>query len=205
MFSVIEVEDFVRVEPRLFGLDTRKAVEQQLMETYSNYVDKEIGKAISVIDVLTVEDGIIIPGDGATYYKSKFKLLVWKPELHELVFGVISEITDFGAFVNMGVMQGMIHVSQTMEDFVTVNNTGSLAGKVTKKTLSKDDLCLARIVAISYKGSEPKIGLTMRQPGLGKLEWIEAEKKKGAAKGAAGGKKKEKKERGKSKKSEKEL
>jgi hypothetical protein len=27
-------------------------------------------------------------------------------------------------------------------------------------------------VAISHKGDEPKIGLTMRQPGLGKLDWI---------------------------------
>lgn len=200
MFCVVEVEDFVRVEPKLFGLDTHKAVEQQLMETYSNYVDREIGKAIAVIDVLNVEDGTIIPGDGATYYKSTFKLLAWKPELHELVFGVISEITDFGAFVNMGVMQGMIHVSQTMEDFVTVNNTGSLAGKASKKTLSKGDLCLARIVAISYKGAEPKIGLTMRQPGLGKLEWIEAEKKKGVARAVSGAKKKGKGKEGKSKK-----
>ena len=31
---------------------------------------------------------------------------------------------------------------------------------------------MARVVAISHKGEEPKIGLTMRQPGLGKLEWI---------------------------------
>ena len=33
-------------------------------------------------------------------------------------------------------------------------------------------MCLARVVAISHKGGEPKIGLTMRQPGLGKIEWI---------------------------------
>ena len=37
---------------------------------------------------------------------------------------------------------------------------------------------MARIVAISFRGDEPKIGLTMRQPGLGKLEWIKDEKKK---------------------------
>ena len=47
--------------------------------------------------------------------------------------------------------------------------------------IKKGDLCLARIVAVSYKGDIPKIGLTMRQPGLGKLEWIKEEKKKSAA------------------------
>jgi hypothetical protein len=37
---------------------------------------------------------------------------------------------------------------------------------------------LARIVAISYKTTPPKIGLTMRQPGLGKLEWVQEDKKR---------------------------
>jgi DNA-directed RNA polymerase subunit E' len=42
--------------------------------------------------------------------------------------------------------------------------------------LKEGDLCIARIVAISHKGNEPKVGLTMRQPGLGKLEWVKEEK-----------------------------
>ena len=37
---------------------------------------------------------------------------------------------------------------------------------------------MARIVAISHKGDDPKIGLTMRQPGLGKLEWIKEDSQK---------------------------
>ena len=49
------------------------------------------------------------------------------------------------------------------------------------RVLKKKDACLARIVAISYKGDLPKIGLTMRQPGLGKIEWINEEKKKAKA------------------------
>ena len=178
MFYLVEIEDYVRVEPKLFGLETIDAVKQQLKQTYKEYGNKELGVVVSVIDVLAVGDGIIIPGDGAAYYNSKFKLLIWKPELQELVFGMITEITNFGAFINMGVMQGMIHISQTMEDYVSFSKTNNLIGKASKKSLKKGDPCLARIVAISYKGSEPKIGLTMRQPGLGKLEWIEAEKRK---------------------------
>ena len=87
MFYLTEVEDHVRVDPKLFGLATAEAVENQLRETYRNYYDKELGKVISVIGVLGVGEGVIIPGDGAAYYKSKFKLLVWKPELQEIVFG----------------------------------------------------------------------------------------------------------------------
>ncbi len=178
MFYLIEVEDHVRVEPKLFGLDTADAVKEQLNETYSGFQDPDLGTVVSVLEVNDVDEGIIIPGDGAAYYKSVFKLVVFKPELQEVVYGNINEITNFGAFMNMGVLKGMIHISQTMDDYVTFSKTGSLSGKDGNRTLNVGDDCIARIVAISYKGDDPKIGLTMRQPGLGKLEWVKADKEK---------------------------
>jgi DNA-directed RNA polymerase subunit E' len=189
MFYLTEVQDHVRVEPKLFGLPTQEAVDKQLRETYADYYDKELGKVVSVIEVLEVGEGVIIPGDGAAYYESTFKLLVWRPVLQELTFGSIAEITNFGAFLNMGPMRGMIHISQTMDDYVSFAKDNSLQGKASKRALKAGDLCMARIVAISHKGDDPKIGLTMRQPGLGKIEWIkddiakkQAEAKKSAAK-----------------------
>ncbi|MBS3124265.1 DNA-directed RNA polymerase [Candidatus Woesearchaeota archaeon] len=200
MFYIVEMEDYVRVEPNLFGLPTLEAVENQLKKTYADYYDKELGKIAVVIEVLSVGEGVIIPGDGAAYYNSKFKLLVWKPELHELVFGEITEITNFGAFINLGVLKGMIHISQTMDDFVSFSKSNTLSGKSSKRILKNKDLCLARIVAISHKGNEPKIGLTMRQPGLGKIDWIKEDakkRKKESDKNAKAESKPEKKEKSK--------
>ena len=187
MFYITEIRDHIRVDPMLFGLPTAEAIDKQLKETYESYYDKELGKVVAIVEVLEIGEGVIIPGDGAAYYDSRFKLLVWKPEMQELVYGVISEITDFGAFINMGAMRGMIHISQTMDDYVSFSKANSLLGKSTKRALKSGDLCLARIVAISHKGDEPKIGLTMRQPDLGKLEWIKEDqikKQKDAEKAA---------------------
>ena len=180
MFYLTEVEDYIRVEPKLFGLPTIESIEQQLKETYADYYDKEIGKVIAIINVLEVGEGVIIPGDGAAYYRSRFKLLVWKPELQELTHGIVSEITSFGAFIDLGVIKGMIHISQAMDDYVSFSKSNTLIGKASKRNLKPGDLCLARIVAISHKGGELKIGLTMRQPGLGKLEWIKEDEVKKA-------------------------
>ncbi len=50
-----------------------------------------------------------------------------------------------------------------------------------KKTLEEGNFVRARIVAVSLKGKstkETRIGLTMRQPNLGRFEWIEDEKNK---------------------------
>jgi len=180
MFYEVLVTDHVRVEPNKFGMDTDAAVRAQLEESYSGFQDKDIGTVVSVLDVMEVKEGIIIPGDGAAYYESTFKLIVFKPELQELIYGTIEEITNFGAFISMGPIRGMIHISQTMDDFVSYSDTGVLTGKDGKKVLTQGDKCIARIVAISYKGEEPKIGLTMRQPGLGKLDWVKEEKVKSA-------------------------
>ena len=181
MFYEVLVTDHVRVEPNKFGMDTDEAVRTQLEESYSGFQDKDIGTVVAVLEVLEVKEGVIIPGDGAAYYESTFKLIVFRPELQELVYGTIEEITNFGAFMSMGPIRGMIHISQTMDDFVSFSDTGVLTGKDGKKNLVQNDKCIARIVAISYKGEIPKIGLTMRQPGLGKLDWVKAEKEKNEA------------------------
>jgi len=178
MFYIVEIEDYVRVDPRLFGLPTSESVSKQLEETYESYYEKEIGRVVSIIEILDVGKGVIIPGDGAAYYKCTFKVLAWKPELQECVYGEVAEITNFGAFINLGVIRGMIHISQTMDDYVSFSDAGSLSGKSSGRILKAGDICVARVVAISHKGDEPKIGLTMRQPGLGKLEWIKEDKKK---------------------------
>lgn len=178
MLNIIEISDHVRVEPELFGLSIKEAVKAQLEKSYADYVDEEIGAVIAVLEVLTVGEGILIPGDAAAYYESNFRLLVFNPQLQELVFGQVTQITNFGAFLNIGVLEAMIHISQTMDDYVSFSKSDALIGKNSKRTLRKNDLCLTRVVAISYKTALPKIGLTMRQPGLGKLEWIQEDKRR---------------------------
>jgi len=179
MFFKVEVKDHVRVPPVLFGLSAKEAVIKRIKKKYEGYISKELGVVIDVTDVKDIKEGIIIPGDGASYYETRFNLLTFKPELQEVVLGKIRDIVDFGAFINLGPMEGMIHVSQTMDDFVSFSKDKVLLGKESKRTLKVNDLCRARIIALSYKDiSNPKLGLTMRQNGLGKLEWIDIEPEK---------------------------
>lgn len=69
-----------------------------------------------------------------------------------------------------------------MDDYVSYDpKREAIIGKETGKVLEIGDYVRARIVAISLKAERKrgsKIALTMRQPYLGKLEWIEEEKAK---------------------------
>jgi len=177
MFYRAEIKDYIRVPPNLFDLPIEEAIVKRVKNKYDGYISQELGIVIDVSSVDEVGEGIIIPGDGAAYYKTKFKLLTFKPGIQEVILGKIRDITDFGAFISMGPIEGMIHISQTMDDFVSFSKEKTLAGKESHKVLKVNDMCRARIIALSYKDvTNPKLGLTMRQPNLGKIEWIEEEK-----------------------------
>lgn len=178
MFYKLEVKDHIRVPPELFGFNREEAVLEQVKKEYDGYVSKELNIVIAVSSVKSIGEGVIIPGDGASYYEAVFELITFKPEIQEVVLGKIKDITDFGAFINMGPIEGMIHISQTMDDFVSFAKDKTLAGKESSRVLKVGDKCKARIIAVSYKEiSNPKLGLTMRQPGLGKAEWLKEEPK----------------------------
>ena len=183
MFYAVKLQDHIRVPPTEFDKELDIAVINQIKEKFSGYVSKEFGYVIDVIKLDGVEEGVIIPGDGAVFYKAKFELMVYLPELQEVVLGKIKDITDFGAFLSVGPVEGMIHIGQTMNDFVSFSKDKALQGKESKRTIKVGDKCFARVVAVSFKDiTNPKIGLTMRQEGLGKPEWAEMDLKKTKAK-----------------------
>jgi len=173
MFYKTTVKDHVRVPPSSFGKPVKEALLGQIKEQYDGFISKEMGVVIDVSSIESISDGVIIPGDGASYYETEFTLLTFKPEVHEVLNGLIKDMADFGAFITMGPIEGMIHISQTMDDFVSFSKDKVLLGRESKKSLKIGDKCRARTIAVSYKDiTNPKFGLTMRQKGLGRLDWI---------------------------------
>lgn len=179
MFYKVELKDHIRVPPKYFEESVSDAVEKCVHLKYDGYVDEQVGFVVDVAHIKQVGEGVVIPGDGSAYYETVFELITFKPEMHEVVQGKIRDIADFGAFLTLGPIEGMVHISQTMDDFVSFAKEKVLTGKDSKRLLKVEDVCRARVIAVSFKDiTNPKIGLTMRQPGLGKLEWIEEDANK---------------------------
>lgn len=192
MYKIVRIEDIVRVPPERFGEELEKVVLDILKKGYEykgrtiggyeGIIDKDLGVVLSIVEIEEIGDGRIIPNDGATYHNIIFKALVYKPELHEIVDAYVVDVVEFGAFVRIGPLDGLIHISQITDDYISYDEKKQvLVGKESKKTLGVGDKLRARIVAVSMKpgaGKEGKINLTMRQPALGKFEWIEEEKEK---------------------------
>ena len=172
------IEGTIRVAPSRFSEKLKTVILEELKESYQNKVIEDLGRVLIVNSIKNVGDGMIVPGDGAAFYNVEFEAIHYLPELNELVEGEIKDIANFGAFVDFGAFEGMIHISQTMDDFVSFSKDGTLLGKESKRVLKVGDKVRSRIIAISLKNAlDPKIGMTMRQPYLGKMDYIEEMRK----------------------------
>lgn len=175
MFELVVLEDVIRIPPTLFDKPIEEAAFEVLKQEYEGITDPEIGKIIEIVEVLSVGVGKLIPGDGAAYHSVTFSAVTFRPKVNEIVEGIIAEIVDFGAFVRIGPLDGLCHVSQIADDFFSYDSRkGQLIGKTTSRILRPGDFVRARIVAgsLSQSSKTGKFALTMRQPYLGKLEWI---------------------------------
>ena len=183
------IEGTVRIPPYRFDEPLEDVAIETLNEEYVGQLDKNLGLMVGAVSIEEIGEGVLIMGDGAAYHNVVFNAIFFKPEQQEIVEGEVNDITEFGAFVKIGPMEGLVHVSQVTDDYINYDpKNASLLGNESKKVLTEGDRIRARIVTLSLKGKsikESKIGLTMRQPNLGKFEWIQAEKNKAIEKANA--------------------
>ena len=182
MYVRLKIRDTVRVPPTKLGENIEDVIMDLLWEQFEGRLDREYGMIIGIEKVDRIGEGKIVEGDGGVYFDVEFTAIAFKPLMQEVVEGEVVDVVDFGAFVSIGPFDALLHKSQIMDDYIVYDAKNErLIGKETKKTIEKGDLVRVRIVALSLKEKEPaksKIGLTMRQPWLGNLKWIEEEIKK---------------------------
>ena len=182
MYKMMRLVDTVRIPPTLLGEEVMPTVKNALREKLEGQVDKKLGSLVAIYKIDEVGEGHILVGDGAVYYDVTFEAIMFMPELQEIIEGEVVETVGFGVFVGMGPMDGLLHVSQITDDFISYDaKNARLVTKNGGKALAEGDHVRSRIVAVSINEREPKeskIGLTMRQTALGKLQWLEEARKK---------------------------
>ena len=184
MYYKLTMEDKVRVPPNRMGEELTDVIIDVLQEQLEGSIDKDIGIFIAVIKVNEIGEGEMVPGDGAVYYDVFFDGLVLRLDLQEIIEGIIVETTNFGAFVSLGPIDAMLHVSQISDEYINYDEKNAqLICQESHAYLSVGDVVRARVVTLSLNEREPrdsKIGLTMRQAGLGARTWLERERENAA-------------------------
>lgn len=182
MYFRMKLADKVRVPPNRLGEQLETVLLSVLQEQLEGSIDKDLGIFIAITKVFDIGEGELVPGDGAIYYDVTFEALVLRLALQEIIEGIVVETTSFGAFISLGPMDAMLHVSQISDDFINYDEkNGRLICQESKRFIGVGDVIRARVVTLSLTEREPresKIGLTMRQVGLGPAQWLSEEEEK---------------------------
>jgi DNA-directed RNA polymerase subunit E' len=182
MYKRVTLRDTVEVPPEHLADVTPALVKRLLQDKLEGRMDEDVGSVVSVIDVHDIGEGAVLPGRPGVYYEAEFDALTFDPEMQEVVDGEIVEVVNFGAFVGIGPVDGLLHVSQISDEYLAFDQENQqLASRDSNRTLGVGDSVRARIVTKSIDERNPrdsKIGLTAKQVGLGKHGWLKDEREK---------------------------
>lgn len=101
MFVLSELSDLVRIPPHTFNIPIQHSITDELHKKYSNKVISNLGLVISIWDILDIKDGMLKPGDGACFVETKFRCIVWKPFVGEILTGWVSDCSAEGIKVKL--------------------------------------------------------------------------------------------------------
>lgn len=101
MFILSQLSDLIRVPPHLFHLPVHHVLRDELHQKYANKVITNLGLAVAVWDILEIKDGLLKPGDGGSYVEVKFRLVIWKPFVGEILTGWVADCSSEGIKVHM--------------------------------------------------------------------------------------------------------
>ncbi len=190
MYKRVTLRDTVEVPPEHLAEVTPDLVKKLLQDKLEGRVDEDVGSVVSVIEVHDIGEGAVVPNEPGVYYEAEFDALTFDPQMQEVVDGEIVEVVNFGAFVGIGPVDGLLHVSQISDEYLAHDGENQqLASRDTNRTIGVGDSVRARIVTKSIDERNPrdsKIGLTAKQIGLGKHGWLKEEREKRQAQAEAG-------------------
>lgn len=188
MYRIIRMEDTIRIPPARMTQDFDDLVSELVQESFEGRLNTTHGIIVLTTEARAEGDGAIVHGSGEILQNVSFDALVFKPENQEILDGIVAEVVEFGAFIHIGPLDALVHSSQIMDDFMTADvRNERIVGKDSGRFLDVMDNVRCRVVSVKFNERNPresKIGVTMRQPALGRFEWLDEDRRRNKA-GAA--------------------
>lgn len=102
MFNLAVLRDTVRIQPEDFGKDLQTTLADALNRKYANKIVKDVGLCITLWDVLEKGDELFFSQEGAAFLKVKFRFVVFRPFVGEVLIGKVRSQSRTGIRVSMG-------------------------------------------------------------------------------------------------------
>eukprot|EP00903_Cladosiphon_okamuranus_P019376 g17816.t1 len=101
MFVLATIKDTVKVAPSYFGGDALDVLTAQIEAKFADRVIANVGLCICLHSYESIGDPYVYPSDGAAHYKVRFRMLVFRPFVGEILAGKVSCCNKQGIKVSL--------------------------------------------------------------------------------------------------------
>ncbi|KAL8232879.1 hypothetical protein R6Q57_002657 [Mikania cordata] len=102
MFNLTKLEHKLRLQPHLLSIPLNEAVKGELEGLFVDKVIANLGLCISVYDIESIDGGFIFANEGAPTYKVKFRIVVFRPFVGEIISARLKESNADGLRLSLG-------------------------------------------------------------------------------------------------------
>jgi DNA-directed RNA polymerase II subunit RPB7 len=169
MFFAMLFEQAIVMPPSSLYKDLKSLLKAKLIEKVQGSVSEKYGYVICVINVEEPSCGKILDTSGDVLFNIKYKAIVMKPFVGEVVDGVIEKVEKYGIHVQVGPIRVFISNTQFPSDFVYREDNNMYESRVNSDKLKIDTEVRFRIMGVQYEGNEFHPTGTMNENYLGPL------------------------------------
>lgn len=90
MFILTTISDKLPLDPQLLNIPKGEAITKVIEKQYFDKVIHNVGLVVTIYDILEIAGGHIYPSDPSPYFQIKFRLVIFRPFLGEVIVGRIS-------------------------------------------------------------------------------------------------------------------
>lgn len=80
-------------------------------------MDEDVGSVVSVVNVNDIGEGIVLFNCFGVYYEVDFDVIIYDFDMQEVVDGIVVEVVEFGVFVGIGLVDGLLYVLQIFDEY----------------------------------------------------------------------------------------
>ncbi|MFH4977911.1 hypothetical protein AB6A40_004620 [Gnathostoma spinigerum] len=116
MFVLALIEDTVRIKPFEFGSPLEEVIKRRLNERLANKVVPDLGLCIVIHDLVEVGDSYVLPGDGSTHTHIKFRYIVFRPFVDEIIEAKVLSSSKEGLTLSVGFFEDIFIPSHRLPE-----------------------------------------------------------------------------------------
>ncbi|XP_060178940.1 uncharacterized protein LOC132609105 [Lycium barbarum] len=102
MFYLSLIEHTLRLPPHFLSLPLNESIRGELEGLFVDKVIANLGLVISICDIRSIDGGLIYPSEGASTYTVKFRLVVFRPFVGEVITARLKESNAEGLRLSLG-------------------------------------------------------------------------------------------------------